>query len=236
MIRALIVADEMHARDELEALLSLIPSVAVLGKAPDAIAGLRAIRELRPDVVFLDVQMPAVNGFELLGMLEDGEIPRVVFVTAHDEFALRAFEKGAIDYLLKPVAKHRLQKTVERLLTRAPDAGRPAVASASITRVPCSDRKAIKLVRVADIEAVRSTLAGVYVVCGAGEFGTDLTLQVLEDRAGLLRCHKQYLVNLDAVDEISMGDGSAAAIRTRSGHTVPVSRRYLAHLRARLEL
>lgn len=236
MIRALIVDDELHAREELEALLSEEQSAIVVGKAADAVAGLRAIRELRPDVVFLDVQMPALSGFELLGMMEDDEIPAVVFVTAHDEFAIRAFEEGALDYLLKPISRERLAKTLERVATRVPGGARPAVASTPIARVPCSDRKAIKLVRVADIEAVRSTLSGVYVVCGGGEYATDLTLQVLEDRAGLLRCHKQFLVNLEAVDQISASEGSAAAIRTRSGHTVPVSRRYLSQIRARLGL
>jgi two-component system, LytTR family, response regulator len=234
MIRALIVDDELHAREELAALLSETGAATVVGSAPDAIAGMRAIRDLRPDVVFLDVQMPAVNGFEMLSMMDDVELPDVVFVTAHDEFAVRAFEEGAVDYVLKPISRERLAKTLERVGRGAPPAARPAIANAEITRVPCSERKAIKLVRVGDIEAVRSTLSGVYVVCPSGEYATDLTLQTLEARAGLLRCHKQYLVNLEAIDQISLAENPAAAIRTRSGQTVPVSRRYLAQIRGRL--
>jgi two-component system LytT family response regulator len=87
---------------------------------------------------------------------------------------------------------------------------------------------------VGEIEVVHSTDASVTVVCRQGQFPTDLTLQALESRAGFLRCHKQYLVNPDAVDEISEGDG--ATVRTRSGHVVPVSRRYLPRLRAQLGL
>ena len=235
-MRALIIDDEPLAREELAALLAEAPAVEVVGQAPDAIAGLRAIRELRPDVLFLDVQMPAVSGFEMLGMMDDAELPEIVFVTAHDEFAIQAFEEGAADYLLKPISRERLALTLERLGRRAPGAARPVVANAPITRVPCLERKAIKLVRVADIDAARSTLSGVYVVCASGEYATDLTLQALEARAGLLRCHKQYLVNVDAIDQINLADNSAAAIRTRSGQTIPVSRRYLAQIRGLLGL
>ena len=236
MIRALIVDDEVHAREELAALLSETGAVTVVGSAPDAVAGMRAIRQLRPGIVFLDVQMPAVNGFEMLSMMDDVDLPDVVFVTAHDEFAVRAFEEGALDYLLKPISRERLAKTLQRAGRGTPPEARPAIAKAPITRIPCAERKAIKLVRVGDVESVRSTLAGVYLVCGSAEYATDLTLQTLEARAGLLRCHKQHLVNLDAIDQISLADNSAAAIRTRSGQTVPVSRRYLGQIRERLGL
>jgi two-component system LytT family response regulator len=234
VIRALVVDDELHAREELARLLAETGEVEVVGQAAHAIEALAAIRRERPDAVFLDVQMPAVSGFELLGMIDDELMPEVVFVTAHDEFALKAFDENAVDYLLKPVSAERLGRTVERLRRRAPPPERPPFASAPITRIPCPGARAIKLVSVADVEYVKSTLAGVYVVCAQGEHATDLTLQVLEARAGMLRCHKQYLVNPTLVDELRLGDGSNATLRTRSGHEVPVSRRHLAHVRERL--
>ena len=237
MIRAVVVDDEAPARQELMLLLEETRELAVVGQAANAVEALAVIRRERPDVVFLDVQMPAVSGLELLGMIEDEIMPEVVFVTAHDEYALRAFEESAVDYLLKPVSPERLARTVERLRRRAPAApGRTAIASAAITRVPCLGPRTIKLVPVAEIELAKSTLSGVYVVSAQGEYSTDLTLQVLEARAGLLRCHKQFLVNAAAVDEISLGDGSSASVRTRSGHTVPVSRRHLPRLRELLGL
>jgi two-component system, LytTR family, response regulator len=235
MIRALVIDDELPAREELAALLAETHEVEVVGKLADAVEALHAIHREKPDVIFLDVQMPVVSGFELLGMLADSELPEVVFVTAHDEFALRAFDRSAVDYLLKPVELARLLRTVQRLRQRvARGDGRPALAGERLARVPCVLPSSIKLVPVGEIELVRSSETGVTVVCRTGEYPTDLTLQVLETRAGFLRCHKQYLVNPEAVDELSEGDTSA--VRTRSGQVVPVSRRYLGRLRAQLGL
>lgn len=233
-MRALIVDDEQLAREELASLLAETGAVEVVGQCANAIEALPAIREQRPDVLFLDVEMPAVSGFELLAMIDPAILPRVVFVTAHDEFAVRAFEESAADYLLKPVARERLRKTLEKL-ARAPTEGAArAFAGGAVKRIPCLGQRAIKLVDVADVEYVRSSEAGVYVVCSGAEYFTELTLKVLEERAGLLRCHKQYLVNVDRVDEISIGENLLGVIRTKGGAEVPVSRRYLAKLREEL--
>ena len=234
MIRALLVDDEPHAREELAALLRETGRVEVVGSCGNAVEAIPALRRERPDVLFLDVQMPAVTGFELLAMLDPEETPRVVFVTAHDEFAVRAFEENAADYLLKPVERERLARTVERLAR--PSASRPAeaLAAPAIRRIPCQGARSIRLVDLAEVESVRSSEAGVYVATAAGEHFTELTLRVLEERAGLVRCHKQHLVNVDRVDEILLGDDEGATLRTRSGRSVPVSRRYLAALKERL--
>lgn len=234
MMRAIIVDDELHAREELESLLSEAGTFRIVARCGNAVEALHAIREEKPDVVFLDVQMPAISGLELLSMIDDDELPNVVFVTAHDEYALRAFEERALDYLLKPVSKERLAKTVERL-RRLPRPVSAAYPRTQIRRIPCLAGRAIKLVDLADVELVRSSEAGVYVVSAKGELFTELTLKVLEERAGLVRCHKQYLVNLDKVDEISLEEG-LGVIRTRSGKDVPVSRRYLSKLRQQLEI
>jgi two-component system LytT family response regulator len=233
MIRALIVDDEMHAREELASLLRETGAFDLVGACADAVSALQTIRSEQPDVIFLDIQMPAISGFELLSMIDDSQLPRVVFVTAHDEYALRAFEKNAVDYLLKPVSRARLDRTVERLRLEPAD---PAVATrmrSPIRRIPCQSGKAIKLLDAGEIEFARSSEAGVYVVCPGGEFFTELTLRVLEDRAGLVRCHKQYLVRLDRVEEICL-EGGVTTLRTLSGKDVPVSRRLLPEIRARL--
>jgi two-component system LytT family response regulator len=233
VIRALVVDDEPNARAELAALLRETGAVEVVGTCANAVEAIPAVRRERPDVLFLDVQMPAVSGFELLAMLDPGEAPRVVFVTAHDEFAVRAFEENAADYLLKPVERERLARTVERLQRPAAPSG-ASLAAPNIRRVPCQGARSIRLVDVAEVESVRSSEAGVYVITAGGEHFTELTLRVLEERAGLVRCHKQHLVNVDRVDEILLGDDEGATLRTRSGRTVPVSRRYLAALKDRL--
>jgi two-component system LytT family response regulator len=240
MMRALIVDDEPLAGDELEALLRETGAISIVGKCANALEALSVVRRERVDVLFLDVQMPGVSGLELLGMIDDEDRPRhVVFVTAHDEFAVEAFEKSATDYLLKPVEKERLAKTLERLRTgsaEAEGADRTAFRPAAIKRIPCVAARAIKLVPVGDVEYVKSSEGGVYVVTRQGEFFTELTLSVLEARAGLLRCHRQYLVNADQIDEISLAENSLAVLRTRSGASVPVSRRHLPRIRSALEL
>jgi two-component system LytT family response regulator len=236
MMRALIVDDEPLARDELDALLRETARFEVVGKCGNAVEALQVLRRERPEVLFLDVQMPGVTGFELLSMIDDDLTPDVVFVTAHDEFAVKAFEESAVDYLLKPVEKERLARTVEKLEGRRGSAGRPALAAPEITRLPCLAQRAIKLVAVSEVEFVRSSEAGVYVVTAGGEYYTELTLSVLESRAAFLRCHKQFLVNVDRIDEISLADNSLGVIKTKSGKTVPVSRRHLTRLRAALGL
>ncbi|MGC8660269.1 MAG: two-component system response regulator BtsR [Desulfomonilaceae bacterium] len=236
MIRALIVDDEIHSRDELEALLDETGMFSVVGKCDNAIDALKAIKYQKPEVVFLDIQMPGITGMELLSMIDEEIMPIVVFVTAYDEYALKAFEESAFDYLLKPVEKQRLAKTATKIQRRLSEKRSNEFIASEITRIPCVGPNRIKLINVSDVEYVRSDVTGVYLVCGQGKFFTELTLNVLEVRAGLLRCHKQFLVNINHVDEIILHDNQAAIIKTLSGKSVPVSRRRLKKIRQRLEI
>jgi len=236
MIRAIVVDDEVHARDELAFLLHEHGGVAVVQNCANALEALRAIDAERPDVVFLDIQMPKIDGFQLLSMLDEDVRPAVVFVTAFDEYALDAFEANAVDYLLKPVQPERLARAVEKIERMALAGERQHVPELpAIERIPCLGREqTIKLVDVSAVELVRSSAAGVYVVTAASEVFTELTLSVLEARARpLVRCHKQFLVNLDAVAEVVREPGGTT-LRTRSGKQVPVSRRLVGMLKERL--
>ncbi|MEO0404679.1 MAG: response regulator, partial [Bacteroidota bacterium] len=115
-MKALIVDDERLARKDLIQLLAKFPKLEVIGEAQDAIEAEEKINELQPDVVFLDIQMPGKSGFELLEELQFP--PAIIFVTAHDEHALKAFEVSAMDYLMKPVEPKRLEDAVDKLLSR----------------------------------------------------------------------------------------------------------------------
>ncbi|HEY3272060.1 MAG TPA: two-component system response regulator BtsR [Geothrix sp.] len=234
MMRALIVDDEMHVREELGTLLAETGDYLVLGTCSNAIEALRAVKTMRPEVLFLDIHMPKVDGFQLLGMIDADRMPLVVFVTAYDEFALRAFEENALDYLLKPVQMDRLARTTEKLKRILRDGNRPAFESPSIERIPCVTCHGIKLIDTTDVEFVRSSESGVHVVTDKGEFLTELTLTVLEAKTSLFaRCHKQILVNIRRIDEIIRQE-SSALIKTKSGKMVPVSRRFLTPLKERL--
>ncbi len=231
-MRAVVVDDERHAREELGQLLSELGDVTVVASCANAVQALHAVSTLRPDVLFLDIQMPEVSGFQLLAMIDDDVMPNVVFVTAYDEFALKAFEENALDYLLKPVMPERLARAMEKVRRFVGEPRRTPLGIPPIERVPCSGPQSFKLVDVADIEFVRSSAAGVYVVTPGGELFTELTLRVLERGTGpLMRCHRQYLVNLAHVREISRPKGGATVLRTSSGKEVPVSRRLLPKLK-----
>jgi two-component system, LytTR family, response regulator len=234
MMRALIVDDEIYAREEIEAMLNETGEFIVAGKCANAPEAIQAINKEKPDVLFLDVQMPVINGFELLGMIDEKVMPSVVFVTAYDEYALKAFDENALDYLLKPVEKERLLKTVEKLKKRFSEGVKPVFTGADIKKIPCIHSSRIKLLNASEVEYVRSGETGVYVISQNGEFYTDLTLQVLENKTGLVRCHKQFLINIDLVDEIILRENGAADVKTKSGRLVPVSRRYFKILREKL--
>jgi two-component system LytT family response regulator len=234
MMRALIVDDEIYSREELEAMLQETGEFIVSGKCANALEAIQAIKKEKPDVLFLDVQMPVINGFELLSMIDEKLMPNVVFVTAYDEYALKAFEENTLDYLLKPVEKGRLAKTVQKLKRMLNGGEKPVFAGPDIKKIPCILSSKIKLINTSDVEYVRSNESGVYVICQGGDFFTELTLKVLETRTNLVRCHKQFLVNVDHVDEIILHENMLAEIKTKSGNSVPVSRRYLKILREKL--
>jgi len=235
MLRAVLVDDELPAREELAALLGETRQVTVVATCANAVQGLRAIKDTLPDVVFLDINMPGVDGLQMLSMIEAEPMPCVVFVTAYDAFALDAFDRNAIDYLLKPVEPGRLARALDRVRRFLGEGRRPVHTGPPIERIPCLAGPNIKLIDTAEVECVRSSEAGVHVITSRGEFFTELTLTVLEAKGrNLVRCHKQFLVNLAHIDEINRQDPTAAFIRTRSGRTVPVSRRFLAPLKERL--
>src|ERR1035437_6555617 len=235
MLNALIIDDEVLAREELKALLAEHPDVEVVGECSNAIEGLAAIHRLHPDVVFLDIQMPRVSGLEMVSMIAAEALPQIVFVTAYDEHALKAFEEHAADYLLKPIDPQRLARTLDWLRSGARAAPTSVAAlTPALRHIPCVALNRIVLLGLDEIEFVHTELSGVHVVGRTRQGITDLTLKMLQERTPLLRCHRQYLVNLDHVAEIVLQDNGAADIITRSGQKVPVSRRYLRELKDRL--
>jgi two-component system LytT family response regulator len=236
MLTALIIDDEAPSREELRALLEAEADIEVLGECSNAIEGLAAIHRLRPQVVFLDIQMPRLSGLEMASLIDPAAMPHIVFVTAFDEHALKAFEEHASDYLLKPIEPQRLAKTLNWLRTGGrPSSTLPALTSTEqLRQIPCISRSKIYLLSLAEVEYVHTDIAGVQVVSAERNGVTELTLKTLQERTPLLRCHRQYLVNSDQIAEIELLDNGAAEILTRSGKRVPVSRRYLREMKDRL--
>ncbi len=231
MIRTLIIDDELHARDELAALLQETGEFELLGTCANAMEAIKAINREHPAVIFLDVNMPVLSGFDLLGMIDEEQMPYVVFVTAYDEYALKAFQEKTLDYLLKPVEPERLEMAVRKIKGALSGGSQQSFHAAPLTRIPCVTANRIRLIDLQQIEYVHSDLSGVHVVGGGTESYTELTLKVLEARSPLTRCHRQYLVNPDQIEEITLLEHGLAEIRTRGGSRLPVSRRYLKRLK-----
>ncbi len=233
-LKALIIEDEINARREMELLLKETGEVDILRKCSNALEGIKAINNLHPDVVFLDIQLPVINGFEMLSMIEESNLPRIVFVTAYDEYAIKAFENDAVDYLLKPVELNRLKKTIGKLKSSIQHNNPQNLTIPELRRIPSIGANKIKLVDIDAVEYVHSDETGVYFFCTDKKCFTALTLKVLESRTKMLRCHKQYLVNPNKIDEIQFEDNSTGRIKTVSSNFIPISRHYLKELKERL--
>lgn len=236
MLTALIVDDEPLARQALRRELEPFRDIQVLGECGNAIEALGRIHTDKPDVVFLDIQMPQITGIQMLGMLDPLNMPDIVFLTAYDEYAVQAFEKNAFDYLLKPVTADRLELTLQRLresgtcrdFSPLPEANR-------LRQIPCYGQNVVIFLKMDEVECVESRASGIYVSDSAGhERPTDLRLNVLEQRTALLRCHRQFLVNLDLVQQMRYLEGGLAEFVTRSGRVIPISRRLLPEIKDKL--
>jgi len=240
MLKAIIIDDELYAREELNELLIESQQVEVIAQCSNAIEGLKAINSLKPDVIFLDIHMPQITGLELLSMLDPVNMPKVVFVTAYDEYAVKAFEDNAFDYLLKPVESARLHKTLQRInLINEQKLEKPnysPIISQKLELIPCSGFNRILLLTPDEIEIAMSEQTGVHLLTDNDKFTASLSLKVLEEKTDLIRCHRQYLINPTCIREIKLLDNGSADIVTKSNHQAPVSRRYLKVIKDRFGL
>ena len=235
MIKVLIVDDEPLARENLRVFLQEQSDIEIVGECSNAVEGIGAVHKLRPDVLFLDIQMPRISGLEMVGMLDPEHRPYIVFLTEFDEYAIKAFEEHAFDYLLKPIDEARLEKTLARL--RQERSKQDVSLLPENQQAPCTGHSRIYLLQMKDVAFVSSRMSGVYVTSHEGKEGfTELTLRTLESRTPLLRCHRQYLVNLAHLQEIRLEDNGQAELILRNGLTVPVSRRYLKSLKEAIGL
>jgi DNA-binding LytR/AlgR family response regulator len=224
-MRALVVDDEPLARERLIRMLAAIEGVEIAGEASDGAEALERIQELDPDVVFLDVKMGGIDGLTLA--TETPNLPPIVFTTAHDEYAVGAFEANAVDYLLKPIRMERLVGAIERVRARRPRIDRPRMAG---WRLTVAENGVIKMF---DARAVTRVWAdGKYSIfrCEGREHLLDESLSSLEKRLApydFLRVHRSELVNLNCVKVLRDG---GTMLELSDGQTARVSRRFRSEL------
>lgn len=242
MIKAVIIDDEPLARSIICEYLDHYPQITVIQECNDGFEGAKSIIQLNPDVVFLDVQMPKINGFEMLELLD--KRPAVIFTTAFDEYAIRAFEQHAVDYLLKPVSKARFDKAITKFLDRQQlqseqentrqllqHLGSP---NQCLERIVVKTGQKIKIIPVADLIYLAADDDYVRIHTTDGAFLKNKTMAVFEqelDPAAFLRVHRSYIVRLDAIARLEPYEKDSYIAVLKNGDKISVSKAGYARLK-----
>lgn len=248
MTRVVIVDDEPLARERIRTLLAVHPDVQLVAECGDGEEAIRVLLAERPDLVFLDVRMPELDGFEVLEALPAGERPAVIFVTAYDEHAVRAFEVNAVDYLLKPVEPKRFEAALARAQQRRPAAGGQEAGLEAVLaelrrsrawpgRLVVRDGSRVTFVRTEEIDWIDA--AGNYARLHVGKAMHLLRepLKVLEGRLDpekFLRVHRSAIVNLERIVSVEPYFHGEYTLTLRDGTKLTSSRTHSARLRALL--
>ena len=229
-MKALVIDDERLARKELISLLSNFPKIEVVGEAVNADDAEQKIESLNPELLFLDIQMPGRNGFELLESLD--QVPKVIFTTAYDEYALKAFEVNALDYLLKPIRKERLEECIQKLVGE--EISEQTEVQNSEYKLGLKDQVFVKdgdkcwFVRLADVRLFESD--GNYIKVYFDTFKPMIhkSLNALDkklDDRSFFRASRKHIVNLSWVDNIEPWFNGGLLVKMKGGEKVEVSRR-----------
>jgi two-component system LytT family response regulator len=242
MKRVLIIDDEPLARMVVLEYLQDFKEIEVLGECNDGFEGLKAIQQHQPDLIFLDVQMPKINGFEMLELVENP--PAVIFTTAFDEYAIKAFETHAVDYLMKPFSKERFNKAVEKFLAQPPATqatkqtenllDTASHSPAQHERIVVKTGTKVKIIPVADVEYLEADDDYVSVHTKEGSFLKNKTMSFFEqtlDSNQFVRVHRSYIIKIQDITRIDPYEKDAHIAILKSGAKVPVSKTGYAKLK-----
>ncbi|NCU02394.1 MAG: response regulator [Chitinophagaceae bacterium] len=244
--KVLIIDDEPLARSMVLEYLQDFPQLQVLEECGNGFEGVKAIQQHTPDLIFLDIQMPKITGFEMLELLE--EPPAVIFTTAFDEYAVQAFEQNAVDYLLKPFSKQRFAKAIHKWMEQDQSNTTPVteqLLKAAAHHPLQSDRIVVKngskisIIPVQDIHYLEAADDYVKIVTAAGSFLKKQTMSFFEDTlnaSSFVRTHRSYMVQVQQITRIDPYEKENHVAVLRSGIKIPVSRAGYPKLKAMLGL
>ncbi|MDH5476564.1 MAG: LytTR family transcriptional regulator DNA-binding domain-containing protein [Cyclobacteriaceae bacterium] len=234
MIKALIIDDEPLARDVIKSYLNHHNDIEVLAECENGFEGVKAINELQPDLIFLDIQMPKISGFEMLELLD--KHPHIIFSTAFDNYALKAFEANAADYLLKPYSKERfneaitkvkqkiegnVSKTTYKVVTDHQD------SIDKIDRIVVKFGNKINIIGLDTIRFIQAQDDYVEIHTNEGKFLKQITMKYLEGHLPtdkFVRTHRSFIANIDYIDKIEMYEKESYLLHLKEGQTISVSR------------
>lgn len=247
MIRTILIDDEPLARSMILEYLQEYPEIEVIRECNDGFEGLKAIMQDKPDLLFLDIQMPKINGFEMLELVE--EPPAVIFTTAYDEYAMKAFESNATDYLLKPFSRERFDRALQKFLDK--ERLRPGAAPVGEVlelaaqspnqsqRVVVKNGAKIKIIPVWDIRYIEAADDYVKIHSKDGSFLKNKTMGYFEkilDATHFVRVHRSYIVNIAEITRIDPYEKDSHILILKDNTKVPVSKSGYAKLREVLGL
>ncbi len=245
MAKVIIIDDEPLARSIVKEYLAQHPELELMAECGNGFEGVKAIQQFQPDLIFLDIQMPKINGFEMLELIE--QPPSVIFTTAFDEFAIKAFEAHAIDYLLKPFNQERFDKAItkwgEKKNTRVDRTGdlleTAAQSPSQSNRIVVKNGSKIKIIPVHDIRYLEAADDYVKIHTSEGYFLKNKTMNHFEqvlDQQLFVRAHRSYIINIQEITRIDPYEKDSHVAILRSGTKVPVSRGGYAKLKVVLGL
>jgi two-component system, LytTR family, response regulator len=246
-IKTLIIDDETLARDLLRNYLAQDDRIEIVGECSNGYEGLLAINKLNPDLIFLDIQMPKINGFEMLELLNNP--PAIIFSTAYDQYAIKAFEGNAVDYLLKPYPVERvtaaLDKAAEKINTGVVKGEIQRLISTHdeetglINRIVVKSGRKIHIVPVESVYYIESQDDFVMIYCKEGHFMKLKTMKYFEthlDSQQFVRIHRSYLVNLSQIEEIQKYEKDSWIVLTKQGAKIKVSKAGYISLKEKLKI
>ena len=224
-MRVLIVDDERLARNELNRLLGRFPEIEVVGEASNGETAIEKIQELAPDLVFLDIQMPGMTGFEVLEHLHI--VPNVIFVTAYDEYALKAFEVNALDYVLKPVELNRLEKAIKKVLLKVEEPSFEEKLSLD-SQIFIKDGEKCWFVKLEKVRMFESEGNYVRLYFETSRPMILKSLNNLEKRLSeqeFFRISRKYIINLNWIEKVEAWFNGGLRVTLKSGEKLEISRR-----------
>ncbi|MBD0287150.1 MAG: LytTR family transcriptional regulator DNA-binding domain-containing protein [Flavisolibacter sp.] len=243
-MKVVIIDDEPLARSIVKEYLQAYPDLEIAAECNNGLEGVKAIQQTKPDLIFLDVQMPKINGFEMLELLD--EKPAVIFTTAFDEYALKAFETHAVDYLLKPFTQERFDRAIKKWKETAGNATATAALLESVAASPQQNNRIvvktgshIKIIPVQEVQYLEAADDYVKVHTKEGSFLKNQTMGHYEkilNADQFVRCHRSFIINIQNITRIDPYEKDSHVAVLRTGEKIPVSKSGLVRLKQVLGL